>query len=142
MSDYTKHLDVYERAMDASEEEIRVVDPTTGGEKGQKLARFSLIPADWLWALACHYGVGARKYADRNWELGYSWSLSLDAAHRHLGQWLMGEKHDAETGSHHLIAASWHLIALWWFEAHGKGTDDIRRDQAPVPALPASAGRA
>lgn len=42
--------------------EVRVVDPTTGGEKGSKLARFSLIPPEFLWALAEHYGKGANKY--------------------------------------------------------------------------------
>lgn len=42
--------------------EIRTIDPITGGEKGMKLARFSLIPPDFLLALAEHYGKGARKY--------------------------------------------------------------------------------
>lgn len=110
-----------------SQKEIRVKDPDTGGEKGQKLARFSLIPSDWLWALAEHYGKGAQKYAERNWERGYKWSLSKDAAMRHFAQWEMGERDDPETGSHHLIAAAWHLIALWWFDTHNKGSDDIRR---------------
>lgn len=106
--------------------EVRVVDPTTGGEKGSKLQRFSLIPYEFLWALAEHYGVGARKYADRNWERGYRWSLSLDAHSRHLNLWLRGEDNDEETGSNHLIAAAWHLIALYIFQRRGLGTDDIR----------------
>lgn len=107
--------------------EVRVTDPTTGGQKGTKLQRFSLIPADWLWALAEHYGLGARKYDDRNWEKGYVWHLSCDAMERHYTAWKMGEDLDAETGSHHLIAAAWHLIALWWFQKHNKGTDDVRQ---------------
>lgn len=106
--------------------ETRITDPATGGQKGQKLARFSLIPSDWLWSLAEHYGVGARKYEDRNWERGYKWSLSVDAHSRHLHAWLDGESYDQETGSHHLIAAAWHLIALWWFQTHERGTDDVR----------------
>lgn len=106
--------------------ETRIVDPQTGGEKGMKLARFSLIPADWLWALAEHFGVGAKKYDDRNWERGYKWSLSIDAHGRHMAQWLSGEDNDAETGSSHLIAAAWHLLVLWWFQKHGKGTNDVR----------------
>lgn len=105
--------------------EVRVVDPKTGGEKGSKLARFSLIPYDFLWALAEHYGRGSMKYADRNWEKGYKWSLSLDASQRHLAQFLRGERIDEETGSHHLIAAAWHLVALWWFDTHEKGTNDV-----------------
>ena len=108
-----------------STSETRIVDPTTGGEKGQKLQRFSLIPFDWLWEMATHFGRGAKKYADRNWERGYAWSLSYDAHSRHMNQWLRGERIDAETGSHHLIAAAWHLIVLWWFERHQKGTNDL-----------------
>lgn len=106
--------------------EVTIIDPTTGGAKGTKLARFSLIPADWLWALAEHYGKGAQKYAPKNWMRGYAWSLSCDAHDRHYTAWKMKERDDPETGSHHLIAAAWHLVALWWFEIHDKGTDDVR----------------
>ncbi len=68
-------------------EEVRIVNETTGGEKGQKLARFDLIPIGPLTRLAEHYGKGAAKYADRNWELGYDWSLSYGALMRHLTAW-------------------------------------------------------
>jgi hypothetical protein len=108
-------------------EEVRIVDPVTGGQKGSKLQRFSLIPAEFLWALAEHYGLGARKYDDRNWERGYKWSLSQDAHDRHLNTWLRGEDCDPETGTNHLIAAAWHLVALFIFQLRGLGTDDIRR---------------
>jgi hypothetical protein len=113
----------------APQREVRITDPTTGGQKGSKLARFSLIPRDFLWALAEHYGKGAQKYDDRNWERGYKWSLTLDALDRHLNAWLMGEDDDPETGSSHLIAVAWHVIALWWFHRHGKGTDDVRGER-------------
>jgi hypothetical protein len=107
-------------------EEVRVVDPRTGGEKGRKLQYFHLIPTPFLWALAQHYGIGAQKYAPRNWERGYAWSLSYDAMQRHIHQWVMGESIDEETGSHHLVAAAWHCICLFMFERWGRGTDDLR----------------
>jgi hypothetical protein len=110
--------------------EVRVVDPTTGGEKGSKEERFDLIPNEFERALALHYGKGARKYADRNWERGYKWSLSVAALRRHLSAWLDGESLDAETGSSHLIAVAWHACALFIFELRGLGTDDIRRKPA------------
>lgn len=106
--------------------ETRVVDPITGGEKGQKLARFDLIPNEFELALANHYGIGCRKYSDRNWEKGYAWSLSVAALRRHLSAWLGGESYDQETGSHHLIAVAWHAAALFVFELRGLGTDDVR----------------
>lgn len=111
-------------------EEVRTVDPVTGGEKGAKLARFSLLPWEAVHALAEHFGRGASKYADRNWERGYAWSLSFDALNRHLCAWWMGEDNDPELGSSHLIAVAWHALALWWFQRHGAGTDD--RPARPV----------
>jgi hypothetical protein len=107
--------------------EIRVVDPLTGGEKGSKIERFDLIPVEMETGLARHYGVGATKYADRNWEKGYKWGLSYAALRRHLAAWVRGESYDQETGSHHLIAVIWHATALLVFELRGLGTDDIRR---------------
>src|SRR4051812_43551802 len=74
--------------------EIRHTDPTTGGQKGVKLARFSLVPWDAVWKVAEHFGVGARKYEDRNWERGYAWHLSYDALMRHLTAWWHGEDRD------------------------------------------------
>jgi hypothetical protein len=107
--------------------EVRVVDPLTGGEKGSKIERFDLIPEEMESALARHYGVGATKYADRNWERGYKWGLSYSALRRHLAAWVRGESYDPETGSHHLVAVIWHATALLVFELRGLGTDDIRR---------------
>ena len=104
--------------------EVRVVDPTTGGEKGSKLARFDLVPPDIAIEWAEHYGKGANKYAARNWEKAYAWGLSYAAAQRHLNAFWNGEDFDEETGSSHLIAALWHCAALRWFQLHGKGTDD------------------
>jgi hypothetical protein len=117
-------------------DEVRMTDPTTGAQKGTKLARFSLIPFDFLWALAEHYGKGAKKYADRNWERGYSWGWTVDALLRHLSAFCMGERYDnhketcppdcaEHTESHHLIAAAWHCIALYFFDTHKKGTNDL-----------------
>lgn len=100
------------------------VDPDTGGEKGQKLARFDLIVPEFEHALAEHLGRGARKYADRNWERGYKWSLSYAALRRHLNAWWGGEDNDPETGSSHLIAVAWHAMALFIFQLRGLGTDD------------------
>ena len=105
-------------------EEIRYVDPKTGGMKGEKLARFDLLPPDILWELAEHYGHGSKKYGDRNMEKGYPWSKSFAACQRHLNQFWRGEDNDAEFGSLHLVAAAWHCFTMAWFLRHNKGTDD------------------
>ena len=104
--------------------EVRVVDPVTGGEKGSKPARYDLIPAGPLRRLAEHFGYGATKYADRNWERGYKWSLSFAALNRHLWAFWNGEDIDAESGSEHITAVIWHAMALSEFAGRDLGTDD------------------
>jgi hypothetical protein len=105
-----------------------VTDSATGGQKASKLARFSLIPGEFVWALAEHFGKGAEKYADRNWERGYKWSLTVDALERHLNLVKMGEWLDPETGTPHIIAVAWHACALFIFHLRGLGTNDIHPD--------------
>jgi hypothetical protein len=93
--------------------EVRSVS-ATGGEKGTKLARFDLIPAGPLTQLAEHYGRGAEKYEDRNWERGYEWSKTFAALQRHAWAAWGGEDIDPGTGSPHMVAVAWHALA--WLE--------------------------
>jgi hypothetical protein len=109
------------RAMPAGEERIT---SETGGQKGKKLARFDLIPVGPLWRVAELYGLGARKYEDRNWEKGYDWSLSYAAMQRHANLFWGGESIDPETKGHHLASVIFHAMALMEYEAKGTGTDD------------------
>jgi len=104
-------LDQVQKEMD----EVRVTDPETGGQKGRKVARFDLIPAGPLTQVAEHYGRGAEKYEDRNWERGYDWSLSFAALMRHAWAFWNGEDDDPETGSPHMAAVVFHAFALLEF---------------------------
>lgn len=104
-------------------EEVRVTNNCTGGQKGQKLARYDLIPPRALHALAEHYGRGAKKYADRNWEKGVNWSLNFAALQRHLWAFWGGEDNDEE-GNSHLAAAMWHVAALIEYGHTHPGLDD------------------
>lgn len=103
--------------------EHMVVDPVTGGAKGSKLARFDLLPYDALTLVAEHFGKGASKYADRNWERGYDWGLSMAALQRHLAAFWSGEDVDEETDSLHLQAVVFHALALLTFQIRDIGTD-------------------
>lgn len=120
---------------------VRIVSET-GGEKGQKLERFDLIPFDVLTALARLYGKGAAKYSDDNWRRGYSWRLSMGALLRHFMCWARGQSYDTADGTqggpilkddkgrdihmgeHHLVCVIWHCCTLCVFESHKLGTDD------------------
>lgn len=97
---------------------------STGARKEIKLARFDLIPAGPLRQLAEHFGVGAKKYAERNWELGYQWSLSYAALNRHLWAFWGGEDIDPETGSPHMVAVMWHSAVLLEFARTHPEFDD------------------
>ena len=107
-----------------STSEVRVTDPKTGGQKGQKIERFDLLPFDALEEVARVYGHGAKKYADDNWLRGYAWRLSAGALLRHVARWMVGEDRDPETGCHHLAHAAWHCLTLMTFEMRSLGTDD------------------
>lgn len=97
------------------EKEQITTDPTTGGQKGTKLARYDLIPVGPLDLVAKHYGIGSKKYSERNWEKGYNWSLSYAAMQRHAVAFWSGETLDEETGSPHLAAVVFHALALMEF---------------------------
>lgn len=115
----------------SSGEEVRVIDPLTGGAKGVKPERYSLIPSKPLSHVARVYGYGEKKYAKDNWRKGYEWGFSLDALFRHVEAFRRGEFLDPESGLPHLAHAVFHCLSLmWWFE-EGKGTDD-RGDLPPL----------
>lgn len=86
--------------------------------------RFDLLPPEAMTALAAHYALGAKKYADRNWEKGMAWGKCFASMQRHAWAWAEGEDHDPETGSPHMIAVAWNAIALFIYALRGIGTDD------------------
>lgn len=110
--------------------ETRTVS-ATGGEKGVKQARYDLIPTGPLKLLAEHYGTGALKYADRNYESGYEWSKSYAALQRHANAWWGGETFDPENGANHMTAVAWHAFALLLFSETMPGYDDRPQPKEP-----------
>lgn len=105
-------------------DEVRIVDPTTGGAKGQKLARYDLLPYEALTTVAEHFGRGAAKYEPWNWRKGYAWSLSAGALGRHFAAFMSGEDLDPETGSPHMAAVAFHALALLTFMDEHPELDD------------------
>ena len=112
--------------------EVRMTHPVTGGQKGQKLARFSLIPSGPLREVANVFGYGAIKYSPNNWRLGYEWSLSLDALERHINAFTGGEDIDPESGRLHLACAIFHcLVLMEWGTTHPELDDRIKTTESP-----------
>jgi hypothetical protein len=110
-----------------NETEVRITGDS-GGAKGSKQARFDQVPTRALYELAEHTGKGTTKYPDKdgvpNFRFGYKWGLSYAAAMRHMVQFWDGEDYDEETGSKHVIAAAWHMIALATFMDEHADKDD------------------
>lgn len=113
----------------APSNEVRTTNEKTGGQKGTKPETYAYIPTGPLAAVARVYGYGAKKYAPRNWEQGYDWSLSYSAAQRHMNQFWGGEDFDPETGEPHLAHAVFHMLAMIeWMTTHPE-LDDRAKGQ-------------
>lgn len=114
-----------------SQEEVRITDPHTGGQKGQKLAQLGALDPASLMEVAKIAGFGAQKYERYNYLLGFSWSLSYDALQRHLHAFWNGEDVDEESGLFHLAHAAWQCLCLLSFSMRNLGTDDRYKGQSP-----------
>jgi dATP/dGTP diphosphohydrolase len=93
---------------------------------GDKL-RYDLIPVKPLAKVAEVYTIGAKKYADRNWEKGIDWGRIYGALQRHSNQWWAGEKNDKEDRQHHLASVVWCALTLMEYE-ETKQDFDPRKD--------------
>lgn len=121
-------------------DEIRTTS-ATGGQKGVKAQRHSLLPRHGLDVIAEVFGFGAQKYDDHNWRRGYEWSKSYDALQRHLTAWWDGEDTDPESGLSHLGHAGFHILVLaTWERLDGQGSQFDDRHTFNRPECPGADG--
>jgi hypothetical protein len=93
-------------------------DNLQGGYKADSgKPRISLVPTQFITALAHLFTLGAKKYAAWNWWLGMNFSRPYDALQRHAMAWYEGEEHDPTDGQHHLIACAWNCCVLYFYSA-------------------------
>ena len=99
-------------------------------EPGLKLdadkIRADLLPVEALEGVSAVLSYGSRKYGERNWEKGMSWSRPYAACLRHLFAWWRGEDNDPETGLSHLDHALCCLLFLSTFVKRRVTTFDDR----------------
>ena len=96
--------------------------------------RLELVPPEMVFAIGDILTFGAKKYDDRNWELGMSWGRVFGALMRHLWAWWGGkgptaksfllDTVDSETQRSHLWHAACCLTFLVAYEERSLGTDD------------------
>ena len=105
-----------------------------GRKNDSDKARLDLIPPELLFAVADILAYGARKYSERNWEMGMSWGRVFGALMRHMWAWWGGvgpttksflfSGADDETERSHLWHAGCCIAFLIAYEERGIGTDD------------------
>lgn len=106
------------------DDEKRLTDAKTGGQKGAKLTQLGSLDPVALIEVARVAGMGAEKYSPFNYLRGYDWSLSFNAMMRHALLFWSGEDMDTESGRPHAAHVAWHALALTSFMLRGVGTDD------------------
>lgn len=85
----------------------------------------SLIPHDYLVAVAEVLAFGAKKYDPHNWrETGFDWSRLIDAAYRHLGAFNDGQDRDPESGLSHVAHLACAVMFLLVHERQRLGNDN------------------
>lgn len=89
--------------------------------------RLDLIPSEWIEGLGWILTFGAKKYADRNWELGMDWSKVEASLRRHDTAFWKGEDKDPESGLLHPYHTAWNALALAYYLEKGIGNDDRSR---------------
>ena len=85
--------------------------------------RYDLFPQEALDGIAEALTHGAKKYGDRNWELGLKWGRIFGALMRHLWAWWGGEEIDKDSGIHHLHLAGAEVVFLIAFVQRKAGID-------------------
>lgn len=86
--------------------------------------RFSLVPPEARLEVAKVFTHGAKKYPPHNYRKGTEWSRYMDALHRHMNDFELGQNVDEESGLltlAHVAACAMILISL---QKLGRGTDD------------------
>lgn len=101
---------------------------TEGKKFDDDKVRMDLIPPELLEAVGEVLTFGAKKYSERNWELGMDWGRPFAALMRHMWAWWSGEDKDPETGMSHLHHAACCIAFLIAFEKRGTGNDDRNKE--------------
>lgn len=118
-----------------------------GIKHDEEKLRWDLLPGDAVREIVKVLTHGSKKYGDRNWEKGMSWSRPFGALMRHSWDWFMGEDNDPETGLSHMAHAGCCVLFLLAYVIRGMYDLDNRpsrrkdvqyEPQAQAPKIPES----
>ena len=101
---------------DAAKEETCEA-PFHGVKFDSNKPQWSLLPFEALEEVVDVLTSGAKKYAPDNWKyVPNADARYMDAAFRHMAQYMQGDKYDGETGNNHLAHAVCCLLFKLWFD--------------------------
>ncbi len=86
--------------------------------------RFDLMPVGPLFEVIKVYTLGAKKYGDRNMQLGMPYGRIIRAGLSHFFKWINGEVYDQTDGQHHLASVVWCCLTLMDYETRCPKFDD------------------
>lgn len=93
------------------------VKPLQGVKFDNNKPQWSLLPFEALEEVVDVLTYGAKKYAPDNWKhVPDADARYMDAAFRHMAQYMQGNMHDEETGNNHLAHAVCCLLFKLWFD--------------------------
>ncbi len=107
-----------------------------GMKNDEGKARFDLLSPEALQETAEVLAIGAKKYSDRNYLNGLSWSRVFAATMRHLWAFWRGEDNDLEDGKSHLAHAMCCVMMLYDLSRHCPTWDNRPYRNAGVPDKP------
>lgn len=87
--------------------------------------KLSMLDPDFIEEMAKAMMFGENKYARDNWRLGTNYSEILDGIGRHLNDRIRGKVVDDESGLSPLAHLACRAMFLYYYEKHGRGTDDL-----------------
>lgn len=97
-----------------------------GTKNDEEKNRLELMPYDALWEIGKVFTEGAKKYDQRNWELGIKYSRIYGAMMRHAFAWWNREDIDPEFGLSHMVHCAWNALILVAYIIRGKKDYDDR----------------
>lgn len=92
---------------------MTLTDEPKARREAMTIPYMRLLPLEGLGAAALAFEYGAKKYEDRNWELGFPWQQIIDSLRRHLDDFERGTDIDEKSGLPHtaFIAANSLMLA-------------------------------
>lgn len=86
--------------------------------------RYDLIPPEVIEALAQVYTDGAKKYHDRNWEKGMSYSRLIRCIFSHLVKYIFGHRYDKDLPDcEHMAMVMWNAAAILTYDKRDMATE-------------------